>query len=203
MVYIVFIIVLFIASVTAHVFFCRKAAQQGLQARAFIIITMIALGIYILAVAALQYSGMIDPHSLWGLPFRITAGIIFILLAPIYLCFYVLTQLTSPSKKILSAISQSGTLPYSAIVSAVEDENFVMTRLTDLCTSGCVRQVSKPVYPDRGRPEDRHDSGFYAIYFRPQYRGLTTDGYSDSSGGRVFIRYFPAGPWDYFSLGTP
>jgi hypothetical protein len=142
MVYIVFIIVLFIASVTAHVFFCRKAAKPGLHARAFIFIVTILLGIYILAVVVLQYSGMIDPHSLWGLPFRITAGIIFILLAPIYLCFYVLTQLTSPSKKILLAISQSETLPYNGILSAVQDEDFVMTRLTDLCTSGCVRQVN-------------------------------------------------------------
>jgi hypothetical protein len=141
MFYIVFIIVLFIASVLAHLSFCRKTSKPGLHAKAFIFTAGIFLGIYLVFVLALPYSGMLDPHFWWGLPFRITAGIIFILLVPIYLCFYVLTQLTSPSKKILLLISQSGELSRADMVTSVQKEDFITTRLNDLCASGCVVQM--------------------------------------------------------------
>jgi len=141
MFYIFLIVLLFIASVLAHVCYCRQARKPGLQAKAFIFISFIALVVYIILVRTPLMTSGLDPSSWWGLPFRITAGIIFILLAPIYLCFYVLTQLTSPSKKILLAISQRGQLSYGDIVASVRKEDFIMTRLNDLCASGCVKQI--------------------------------------------------------------
>lgn len=142
MFYIVLSMLLFIASVIVHIFFCRKTTKSGLQARAFIFISVISMGIYMTGVLTVQHWGMFDPHSLWGFPFRITAGLILILLVPIYLCFYVLTQLTSPSKKILLAISQCGQLSRADILLSVQKEDFIMTRLNDLCTSGCVKQIN-------------------------------------------------------------
>lgn len=142
MFYIIFVILLFIVSVIVHIFFCRKATKQGLHAKAFIFMSAISLGVYIMGVLASQYSVVMDPHSLWGLPFRITAGIIFILLVPIYLCFYVLTQLTSPSKKILLTILQAGELSYTDILVSVQKEDFIMTRINDLSASGCVKLVN-------------------------------------------------------------
>jgi len=101
MFYISLALLLFTVTVTAHILFCQKTRQQGLHARVFVLIALISLSIYTVLVVFYPYSILIDPHSLWGEPFKVTAGIIFILLVPIYLCFYVLTQLTSPSKKIL------------------------------------------------------------------------------------------------------
>ena len=141
MFYIVWALLLFVASMAVHICYCRKTTKSGLQAKAFILTAFIFFGIYFVSVIALQYLNLLDPYSLWGLPFRITAGIIFILLIPIYLIFYVLTQLTSPSKKILLAISQRGSLSHRDIVACVQEENFITTRLKDLCTSGCVKQV--------------------------------------------------------------
>lgn len=141
MFYILSVIILFIASVAVHILFCRQTTQPGLHAKAFIIIAIIFLVIYTLLVFALRSMGLLDPHSLWGLPFRISSGVIFILLIPVYLCFYVLTQLTSPSQKILLTISQRGEVSYADILASLEEENFIMTRLNDLCASGCVEQV--------------------------------------------------------------
>ena len=141
MFYITFIILLFIASVTVHIFFCRKTIKPGLHAKSFILTAIIFLCIYVAGTVALQYSSFLDPHSLWGLPFKITAGMIFLLLVPIYLCFYVLTQLTSPSKKILLTVSQRAGSSYADILAAVQREEFVATRLNDLCVSGCVEHI--------------------------------------------------------------
>jgi hypothetical protein len=141
MFYIVFALFLFMASVTVHVYFCRKKAKPGLQAKAFIFTAIIFLCIYALGVILLRHGGMMDPRSLWGTSFEITAGIIFILLVPVYLCFYVLTQLTSPSKRILSTIAQRGEASYKDILACVQKEDFITSRLNDLCASHCVKQV--------------------------------------------------------------
>jgi len=141
MLYIVFALGLFMASVIVHIGFCRRTSKAGLQAKAYLVIGFVFLSIYAGGVLALQHAGMPNIHSFWGLPFKITAGIIFLLLVPVYLCFYVLTQLTSPSKKILLAISQRGELSHSDIVACVQKEDFITTRLKDLCASGCVTET--------------------------------------------------------------
>jgi len=140
--YVLFSLLLFCVSVMTHILFCRVTAKSGLQAKAFILITFVFLGVYAFGVWAIQQAGVLPLQSLWGLPFKITAGIIFFLLAPVYLCFYVLTQLTSPSKKILLTISQRGELSRADILASVQEEDFIMTRLNDLCASGCVTQIN-------------------------------------------------------------
>lgn len=140
MFYIVLALLLFAGTVTTHVLFCRKTAKQGLHAKFFVNTAFLALGIYAVLVLTWDYPQTLDPHSLWGLPFKITAGAIFFLLVPFYLCFYVLTQLTSPSKKILSTISQRGELGYAEVLACVREEDFIASRLNDLCDSRCVVQ---------------------------------------------------------------
>jgi hypothetical protein len=138
MFYLVFIMLLFMASVMGHLLFCRKTTRRGLQAKAFIFIAVIAGVIYVLGAPLM--ASRLDPQSLWGLSFKFTAGVIFVLLVPVYLSFYVLTQLTSPSQKILSTIARLGRASYADILVSVQEEGFIVTRLNDLCVSGCVRQ---------------------------------------------------------------
>jgi hypothetical protein len=140
MIYIFLSLFLFAASVAAHIFFCRITKTPGLHAKVFVIIALGALGLYLGGSYILQHSNLLDPDTLWGLPFKITGGVIFIALIPIYLSFYVLTQLMSPSKKILSAVLEAGELSRKDIVAAVKEEGFITTRLNDLCLSGCVKE---------------------------------------------------------------
>jgi hypothetical protein len=137
MLYILLIILFFMAAVAAHVLFCRRTTKPGLHAKAFIMIAFFFLGVFSVLAAALP----LDPHSLWGLPFKITAGVIFMSLIPIYLSFYVLTQLISPSQKILLTIAAKGELSRPEILAILEKEDFINTRLHDLCASGCVTQT--------------------------------------------------------------
>jgi len=138
MFYAFFALFLFIISVMTHILFCRKSSQSGLQAKAFIGLAFLFLAVYVLGSWAILKADIFLPNTLLGFPFLITAGIIFILLIPVYLCFYVLTQLMSPSKKILLTVSQMQKASYEDMVSCVEQEDFINTRLSDLVTSGCV-----------------------------------------------------------------
>ncbi len=140
MFFIFLVLLLFVGTVIIHILFCRNTSKQGLHAKLFVNMAFLALGIYVVLVLAWAYPATLDPHSLWGLPFKFTAGAIFVLLVPMYLCFYVLTQLTSPSKKILSVISQRGEAGYDEILASVKEEDFIASRLNDLCASGCVVQ---------------------------------------------------------------
>jgi len=139
MLYIIIAGLLFITSVTTHILFCRKATRPGLQAKAFIFIALIALAVY--ALETTMMASVLDGRSLWSLPFKFTAGFIFVLLVPVYLSFYVLTQLTSPSQKILSTVAFLGSASYADIAASVKEEDFIMTRLNDLCASGCVQLI--------------------------------------------------------------
>ncbi len=71
------------------------------------------------------------------LAFVLTAVVIYVLLVPAYLVFYVSTELMSPSKKILQIIA-AGPCAYSDIFKALERENFIMLRLEELEHSGCL-----------------------------------------------------------------
>ena len=135
---IVLMLFFFAASVIAHVYYCRKTRQAGLHAKAFVGGSLVFLCVYVALVMGLSGWGIENPHSAWGAPLMITASLIYILLVPIYLCFYVLTQLTSPSKRILVAVSGQEGVSYNALLAQLQQEDFIATRLNDLLASGCV-----------------------------------------------------------------
>jgi hypothetical protein len=101
----------------------------------------VAWGVYTVVAAALPHSAVLNEHTVWGFPFKITAGLIFVLLVPMYLCFYALTELTSPSQKILNSLSRDKGLSFPEILNHVDKEDLVLSRLNDLCASGCVVQA--------------------------------------------------------------
>src|SRR4051812_46823515 len=101
MFYVVFSLLLFVSSVVVHIFYCRHTSKPGLHTKAFILIALLSLGIDGAVAWVVNQQSLFEPHSLWGLPLIMTSMVIFVLLVPSYLSFYVLTQLMSPSKKIL------------------------------------------------------------------------------------------------------
>ncbi len=127
-----FAIGLFALSVIVHILYCRRLVQRKLHIKAYSYIAFIFLSVYVLGVLILRHE---------GLPFPMTAGVIFVLLIPTYLIFYILTQFISPSQKILSVLAHRQKLSYADIVACVEKEGFITTRLDDLCASGCVVQI--------------------------------------------------------------
>lgn len=138
MFYIFFALLLFIIAVGVHIAYCRQSTIPGLHSKMFMMIAGACLGVYFLAAVAIGHWRWVGPDSIWGMPFVYTGGFIFILLIPVYLTFYVLTQLMSPSKKILLALHAKPSLAYRDLVDAVAQEDFIGTRLNDLCISGCV-----------------------------------------------------------------
>ena len=54
----------------------------------------------------------------------------YVIFIPVYLTFYVLTQLMSPSKKILLLLQKRSTLTFDDVVRGVEEEKFIDWELT-------------------------------------------------------------------------
>ena len=136
MAYVLFALLLFCASVITHIFYCRKSPKSQLHAKAFIFIAILYLIFYAIGVLVVSQAGMLHAQSLWGAPFKITSGVIFLLLIPVYLSFYVLTQLMSPSKKILLTLAHRGSLSYADILLCIQDGDFIDSRLSHLVSSG-------------------------------------------------------------------
>lgn len=121
-----------------HVLFCRQTRALGLHSKVFIFISVAFFGAYVLGSMVVLYWGWIDQNSAWGLPLIITSGIVYVLLIPTYLTFYVLTQLMSPSKKILLMLQQKNVLSFDDAIRGIQEENFIGTRMAELRQSGCV-----------------------------------------------------------------
>ena len=128
----------FMAAIAAHIFYCRRAPRSGLHAKAFVGIAFVLLCAYVSLALAIGHAGLLDPPTLWGKPFVLTGIIIFVLLVPAYLTFYVMTMAVSPSRKIVSVLAARGALSYGEVLEFVRQEDFVQGRMNDLCVSGCV-----------------------------------------------------------------
>ncbi len=135
MLYIFLALLSFCACVGSHIHFCRSASKTVLHSKAFLGLVGCFLGIYAILCFLVPAP---SPASVWGMPLKLTGGVLFVLCAPAYLTFYVLTQLMSPSKKILLVLRAQGGASYAQLVEAVRLEAFIDTRLNDLCASGCV-----------------------------------------------------------------
>jgi hypothetical protein len=113
------------SSILIHLILCRKDNDKSLKAKLFVQITLTALGLFL----AIGFGAR--------LPYILTSAVIYVLLVPVYLIFYVSTELYSPSKRILHAVGMEGAA-YSKIFKELEQENFIMTRLEELEQSGCL-----------------------------------------------------------------
>jgi hypothetical protein len=119
-------VLLFLIAVTIHLVICRISPDKRLKAKLFIIIALVNLVIFEACAV------------LFHLPLILSASLIYIFLAPIYLIFYVSTELVSPSKKNLRIVEYSGQAEYKEIFKRLEQENLIITRLEELEESGCV-----------------------------------------------------------------
>ena len=118
---------IFLAAVAGHLLCCRKSAKKNLQAKLFTALATAGLTVFVLVGAINQ------------LPLLLTASVIYVLLVPVYLIFYVSTELVSPSKKIVQVLA-AGPGVYADLYKALERENFIMLRLEELEQSGCLRR---------------------------------------------------------------
>ena len=128
-------LLLFSCSVIIHLFYCRNKPKAGLYVKAYGMIAFVFFYIYALVA---EHWPLAQEGSLWSMPFKFTAGVLYLLLVPFYLTFYRHTQWGSPSHKILLALSRRGAMSLPEIVASVREEDFIATRLADLRASECV-----------------------------------------------------------------
>ncbi len=124
-------VVIFLSVVFCHLVICRYRDREKLYVREFLMLALFGLAVSIAGSIYLPKAIVIGPRLI------ITSVIFYILLIPTYLCFYVLTLLVSPSKKILSVLAR-GPLTKADIHGELEVEQFVQSRLADLLSSGLV-----------------------------------------------------------------
>ena len=117
--------IFFVFSVFVHLFACRRSNDKSLKAKLFIMIAALHLAVFVVTAVFMN------------MPLIFAVSAIYVLLVPVYLVFYVSTELVSPSKIILWIAGSSGGAGYAGIFKALEKENMIMTRLEELEHSGC------------------------------------------------------------------
>jgi hypothetical protein len=138
MIYLAAAITFFIISVIIHIRLCRSNVSNQLLAKAFCSIAMVNLVVCAIAFAVLEKS---FPYNgcLWFLPLMWTSLFMYVLLVPVYLVFYVSTELMSPTKKILLYIQTHGHASDEDLSKIFTDEDLIRPRLNDLVSTACVR----------------------------------------------------------------
>jgi hypothetical protein len=116
----------FAADVIVHALYCRRQKRGELYAKFFIILSLMSF-----VLLAYFLSGISSDYKWCSI-------LIFVLLVPVYLIFYVSTVLLSPSKKILQILESVPDADYELILSGLEKEDLISLRLKELADSGCV-----------------------------------------------------------------
>jgi hypothetical protein len=131
MIYLLINLVFFVLVVVTHIGVCRRYKGKGLLVKAFCV--MATAGLLLAVAAAVAIKGQVSHWSLiWQLPLFVTAMLIYILLVPTYIIFYVSTQLNSPSKEILLLIKKQGSMSREQLAAQMTDDKFIRPRLVDL-----------------------------------------------------------------------
>ncbi len=143
MMYILLSLLMFCVSVSVHVLYCRRQSKQQLHTKAYCAIAVALMGVYLSVAFYVKRSLLFSDDSLLGVSLEWTGLAILIVLVPVYLCFYVLTQLTSPSKRIIEAIVKGTEITYDDIRKNIAAEDFIGTRLRDLKISGCITEITE------------------------------------------------------------
>lgn len=159
-------VLIFAGVVLAHLMVCRLRSKDCLHVRDFFIIAGIGLVALVVILFAAVDAAFFNGMPLDRLP--ATAIILYVLLMPIYLSFYVLTVLMSPSKKILMSLAQ-GDLTRGQLLEALGREEFVQTRIKDLIASRMVRQADgRLILTAHGKPYFMFTRIFGMLLGRPQ-----------------------------------
>ncbi len=118
----------FVLAMTIHLVLCRLDPQKTLKTKLFMIIAIQNWVAFLIVASFLHW------------PFKWSCAAIYLLLIPVYLVFYVITELVSPSKRVLQIVAASDGAAYAQILKGLEQEDFIMTRLEELVQSGCAQE---------------------------------------------------------------
>ncbi len=122
----------FFLSVVVHILICRGRKTAELQVKLF---CAIALGFLLLCWVVFRAA-----WNVWRFSLPISSTVIYLLLIPVYLSFYVNTKFNSPSKMVMVLLRANGTMDYEELLRHFTNEEFVVSRLDDLVKSGCVEE---------------------------------------------------------------
>ncbi len=133
----------FLLSAIAHGWFCRRQKQGGLFVKVFCVIAAVNLGLCWLVF--MNYENGRHP-SFWDIPLVVSSTVIYVLLVPAYMVFYVSTQLNSPSKTVLLALHAHGEMSEEDLLKYFTDDLYILPRIKDLVLTGCIDIDSKGKY---------------------------------------------------------
>ena len=132
----------FFLAVIFHISWCRCVKRNGLQVRAFF---MIAVGLLCIKIAIELSTSpatlITGSYTVWTMPLKFTADIIYLLLGLFYLICYFSPRVESPSQRLLRTCSKADGSTLEELEKAVNNDDFIMTRMDDLLRCGYMRVV--------------------------------------------------------------
>ncbi len=154
----------FVAVVGVHLAICRASGKRCLYVREFLMLATIGLALCLGILCGGLFPAISAAERL-----IVTSLLLYVLLIPTYLCFYVLTILMSPSKKVLMLLAAHGSLDRTALHQGLAAEAFIQTRVEDLLVSGMVEnKKGRLVLTPQGRMYLNGVKLFGVLMGRPQ-----------------------------------
>lgn len=139
MVYLFLSLMFFFSSVAAHVFWCRLRNVRTIAVAAFCRISFVFFVAYVFFLGL--WPGLQGPQAgLWGRPLQITSVVLYVSMVPFYFVFYHMIIINSPTRLMLDICRKKGSCSYEDLAAAVEQEDFIKSRLTALVCSGVIIQ---------------------------------------------------------------
>lgn len=131
----------FCLHIIMHVGWCRIKSEEKLQVKPILFIAFFCLVSYLVFLKKFSGSSIFiyeTTFNFWKVPLMITSSIVFLLLIPFYILFYICTEIESPSMKILLLVKQYGEIFYQDLRNNFTDQTLIIPRLQDLISSGYI-----------------------------------------------------------------
>ena len=131
-------LIFFFLSVGIHVLWCRLFPKKDLQILLYCAIAMIMLMVSGGYLFFLRPQLIPIGNSFWNIPLPLSSLALFVLLIPVYLMLYFMTQQESPTKRLLLFLEKRGKATYAELAHYMTDKAIIEPRMSDLIRYGFV-----------------------------------------------------------------
>lgn len=141
MLYINLSFLFFCLFVIIHIAWYRIKSEKKLEIQPILIIGGILLIVYLALLKKLSSLSLFiheNTFNFWNAPLIITSLVVYLLLIPFYMIFYISAEIESPSMKILLLVKEYGEISYEDLRGRFTDQTLLMPRVKDLISTGYV-----------------------------------------------------------------
>lgn len=125
-------LILFGATIIAHLFWCRKFDAGNLMVLPFLCLSLIGFCLLILVGICAAHNSFWQEGAVWRFPLFWTTVVFYVLMIPFYLIFYFGLRVESPTRRIMRLLSEEGAISLKRFSEQMSNDEFLKSRILDL-----------------------------------------------------------------------